>query len=221
MTEQNVDIIEQNSAPTIGLIAPDTATLTAVLAAINMVGVVEPPPALPKGELGGCVACGRTAASHFADGRWTGCLRGQDNDAFILVPARIGLAHIQQTAAPRRERRVRVGGDRPAVANEVGLAEALGAGMNPSPAAMFAQHRAFRRARYHSKLHHAKSVEKMDLTPTRAKVLAAIHASGKTGVLAKQVMKRTKLPHGSIQQTLHWLRQHDMVEAVAVKTKAA
>lgn len=54
----------------------------------------------------------------------------------------------------------------------------------------------------------AEPVKKLGLSPVRTKVLAAIHENTRTGLLAKDIMKKAKLPHGSVQQTLNWLRNH-------------
>lgn len=49
------------------------------------------------------------------------------------------------------------------------------------------------------------------LSPTRQKVYKAVWGA-KRGLLAKDIMQKCKLPHGSVQQTLHWLREHKMIE---------
>lgn len=172
-------------------ITPQTPeTVAAILAAMNLVGVEEPPIAAPQGALGGCVACGHTVASHFVDGAFVGCLKGTRETVFILVPA--------VRAQPRRNGKsaaalVPVNGSR--------------ASEPVTPA------RGFVRARYFSTLHHKAKVEKAGLSPTRERVLRVIHESGHAGVIAREIKRRAKLPHGSVQQTLNWLRAHHKVEA--------
>jgi MarR family protein len=72
--------------------------------------------------------------------------------------------------------------------------------------------RGFRRARYHSAVTGA-TPDTLPISPTRMKVLKAIHRAGKKGVRARDIMDRTKLPHGSVQQTLNWLRAQNLVAA--------
>lgn len=60
-----------------------------------------------------------------------------------------------------------------------------------------------------------EQAKRYGLSPTRLKVLRAI-LEAKKGLQARQIMTRCKLPHGSVQQTLHWLRQHEMVDAAPV-----
>lgn len=168
----------------------------AVLAAVRLAGVVEEPIRVPQGELGGCIACGHTAASHFSAGAWVGCVKGEPGMVFILVPA---------TSAPQRRERKHTAGavSLPAVAHET------------APIVVEAPHqtRGFVQARYRSTLHHRAKVDRLGLSPTRAKVLKTIHAKGKAGILARQIRKEAKLPHGSVQQNLNWLRAHKFVSA--------
>lgn len=48
------------------------------------------------------------------------------------------------------------------------------------------------------------------MSTTRLKVYKSIYKC-KTGCLARDLMVQTKLPHGSIQQTLNWLRNQKLV----------
>lgn len=57
--------------------------------------------------------------------------------------------------------------------------------------------------------------ETFGMSRTRLKVYKVIYKH-KTGLLARDLMKQTGLPHGSIQQTLNWLRGHKLVAAKAV-----
>lgn len=174
----------------------DRETLSAVLAAVNMVGIEEPV-VKPAGALGGCVACGHTVASHFQDGRFVGCLKGTVDTVFILVPATV------KKAGKAADLRGSTVAPVAAQSNELAVA-------SPEPAVVA---RGFVRARYVSTLHHLAKPEKLGLSPTRTKVLKAIHETGKAGILARGIRKRTKLPHGSVQQTLNWLRAHQQVVA--------
>lgn len=54
--------------------------------------------------------------------------------------------------------------------------------------------------------------ETFGMSKTRLKVYRVIYKH-KTGLLARDLMKQTGLPHGSIQQTLNWLRGHKLVAA--------
>ncbi len=57
-----------------------------------------------------------------------------------------------------------------------------------------------------------ESLEKFGMSPTRLKVYKVIYRNAKRGLLARDIMTKTELPHGSVQQTLHWLREHKMVK---------
>lgn len=48
------------------------------------------------------------------------------------------------------------------------------------------------------------------MSDTRLKVYRTLYGA-KQGLLARDLMAKTKLPHGSIQQTLNWLRGHKLV----------
>jgi hypothetical protein len=185
----------------------DDTQVAAVLAAVNMVGAEEAPPEVPQGELGGCVACGHTVASHFTEGRFVGCLKGTRDTVFVLMPI------------TRREVKGKQGGktngaitshDRGPSVREVNAAK-------PTEPAIVA--RGFVRARYFSTLHHKANPEKLPLSETRLKVLKALQASGKRGLRAKQIMRKAGLPHGSVQQTLNWLRHHKVEGRLLVAAK--
>lgn len=57
-----------------------------------------------------------------------------------------------------------------------------------------------------------KRAEVFGMSKTRLKVYKALY-SHKKGLLARDVMEQAKLPHGSVQQTLNWLRSHKLVAA--------
>lgn len=171
-------------------------------AALKLAGVVEDPMPVPQGELGGCIACGHTVLSHFKDGRFVGCLKASANTVFVLVPV------------DRKETRGKVGATpAPAVSHERTTSAKTGgtSSNNGTEPAIVA--RGFVRARYFTKVHHKSNLEKLPLSPTRLKALKAVHEAGKAGLRAKDIMKRAKLPHGSVQQTMNWLRAHQLVEA--------
>lgn len=189
-------------------VALDPVTAQAVLAAMMLTGVEEPPPPIPSGDLGGCVACGHTVVSHFgADGRWVGCLKGEADTVFILVPAKRGAA---TTSSPRTESRGKAGGAKRT--NGHGTANETPQTVTSTPGM------AQPRFRYISTLHHRAKVEKLNLSPVRTKVLETIHDASPAGVLSRDIITRAKLPHGSVQQTLHWLRAHKLVKARKVTT---
>lgn len=56
-----------------------------------------------------------------------------------------------------------------------------------------------------------EQAKRYGLSPTRLKVLQAVYKA-KKGLKAADIMARCKLPHGSVQQTLHWLREHQMID---------
>jgi hypothetical protein len=114
---------------------------------------------------------------------------------FVLVPVE------QRETKPLK---VKAGAKDRAVAHDGGLAVTT----TPEATTLY-QERAFRRGVYRSTLHHKANPEKLPLSETRLKVLKVIHKAGKKPLRAKDIMKKTNLPHGSIQQTLNWLRHHD------------
>lgn len=194
-------LLDRAEAHMINLATTDSMS-EAIKTAAQLAGTAEK---IPQGQLGGCVACGHTVASHFhlmeSTLRFLGCPEGKAETVFVLVPVEMLLKQGRQA----------VGGvtvkDR-AVSHDVGTRQVV----SSSDTAMFA--RGFRRARYRSALHHKAKAEKLNLSEMRQKVLNAIHAAGKGGLKSSEIMKHTKLPHGSVQQTLHWLRQRRYVIAV-------
>lgn len=187
----------------IGIVSSDRQALAAVLAAVGMVGVVEEPE-VRLGELGGCVACGHTVLSHFKEGRWLGCFKGEEDTVYILVPA----PKKGEVRTTSRKAAVQPQATAQEHANGNGHAAEAAPATEPVVAG-----RGFKRARYTSALHHKANPNKLELSPTRLKVLRTIHKTGKSGLVAKQIMTKARLPHGSVQQTLNWLRAHDLVRA--------
>ena len=174
----------------VGILTQDKDTLTKVLTALSLAGKEEPPLPIPRGVLAGCVACGHTAASHFRNGSWTGCVEAEEGTVFVLVP----VSQDRVKALPGQQTN----------------------GHHAEP-----QTRGFRRAVYRSTLHHKAKPSKVEgISETRLRVLAAIHKAGKSGLLAKQIIKATRLPHGSVQQTLNWLRAQSLVRAEEATPKA-
>lgn len=66
-----------------------------------------------------------------------------------------------------------------------------------------------------------ENAAKYGLSTTRLKVYKAIYSGSKKGLLAKDIMKRCNLPHGSVQQTLNWLRNHRLVSHEVLTTAKA
>lgn len=56
-----------------------------------------------------------------------------------------------------------------------------------------------------------EQAKRYGLSPTRLKVLQAVYKA-KRGLQAREIMTKCNLPHGSVQQTLHWLRSHQMID---------
>lgn len=198
----------------VSLITPTAEQLDAVLAAVQMAGMVEPP-IVPQGLAGGCVACRHTVASHFKAGtngtvEFVGCLKGEADTVYILVPA--SAPRVRQTAIPTS-----------LVLPQSDVANDTGVPLEPTEPSR--QPRIGRRAVYFSTLHHKAKPENVKhedapLSETRLKVLKAVHEAGRsTGIRSKDILKKTKLPHGSVQQTLHWLRMQGFVNAKAIESK--
>lgn len=164
----------------------------AVAAAVRLAGEIQ---MVPSGVIGGCTACGGPAVDHFGHGGWIGCPKGSPSTVFVLAA-------------------IVVGGGVNENGNGGGVA-VLGEGAAATPVKE-KRLRGFFRARYTTKLHHSAKPELLHidhLTPTRMRALKVIHDAGKAGLLARDIVKRSKLPHGSVQQTLHWLREQQLVNA--------
>jgi hypothetical protein len=56
-----------------------------------------------------------------------------------------------------------------------------------------------------------EQAERFGFTPQRLSVFKVIHES--KAVQAKDIMEKTGLPHGTVQQVLHWLRDRKIVTA--------
>lgn len=50
----------------------------------------------------------------------------------------------------------------------------------------------------------------------RLKVYRSVYEAGASGVQSKELLTRTGLPHGTVQQILRWLRDRKMVSAESV-----
>jgi DNA-binding transcriptional ArsR family regulator len=188
----------------VGILATNAASLAAVSMAVAMAGKADEPVRVPAGELGGCVGCGKTVSSHFQDGKWLGCPAGDPATVYILVPAAKGFD--KAMAGTREQRGVFAATKAPAIAHEKAAA------VEPvKPVGVIS--RGFRRARYVSGLRANANLAKLPLSETRRKVLRTVHQAGERGLLARQIGKRAKLPHGSVQQTLNWLRSQKLVVA--------
>lgn len=190
----------------IGIVPASKEALSAVLGAISLADKTDPVPIqLPQGKEGGCVCCQHKIAAHFnSQGQWIGCTGAEADTVLILVPANM----LAGSVPARRAKQSHSDG----IAHDMAVT-----GATAATPAEGGQTRGARRYRYFTKLHHKSDPAKLELSETRLKVLKAVHAEGKTGTLAKQVMKKTKLPHGSIQQTLNWLRAQGHIDARPVE----
>lgn len=179
------------------------ATDEHLLRAVKMVGEEAEPLPIPRGVVGGCVACNRPVASHFTvDGngriQFLGCLEGTDQTVYVLAPA---------VATTTREQRMN--------------------GTKPQAKATASDRkRRYKVARYFSKLHHKAKVEKVriedqELADVQKKVLVTIHSAYTQGVRAKDIIKKAHLSHGAVQSTLSWLREQKLVEAREDKLKTS
>lgn len=166
------------------------AAAAAVAAALEALLNQDLPEA--SAEVGALVARGTEASV------CTAC--GNPTDAHFNNGRMVGCAqaHPMRRATDTMRRTVQVARDR---SND--------AAPRTSPFAGMAQPR----FRYTSALHHRTNIAKLDLSPTRTKVLQTIHESGKAGLLARDIIRKAGLPHGSVQQTLNWLRNHKQVRA--------
>jgi hypothetical protein len=88
--------------------------------------------------------------------------------------------------------------------------ESNGAGQ---PTQQSQQSRSLSVARYRTTIHHRMKPENIlvngePISDQRLKVLKAVQAQYTTGVRASEIIKKHKLPHGTVQNALNWLREH-------------
>jgi hypothetical protein len=74
--------------------------------------------------------------------------------------------------------------------------------------------REFVRARYIATLPEGTDLETLDLSDHRKRVLRVIHKTGIEGIVARDIIRESKLPHGSVQQALSWLRERQLITAI-------
>lgn len=142
-----------------------------------------------SGVEGGCVACQHPIHKHLdKHGAWVGCPEADPDTTFILVPVRT----VRSTAQVARPATTTAAPVR-TVRSQVGVARP--------------------RFRYVCVDRRARPV----LSEVRAKVYDTLRKHPE-GLLSRDLIKRTKLVHGSIQQTLNWLRTKKYVRAEAVKS---
>lgn len=151
----------------------------------------EPMPAR-YGTLGNCAACKDSIVSHFdTAGRWIGCTQVSEGTVFSLYPM----------PSPRASVR----------GHHNGVSESARGNHHRSTVR---REREFIRARYVSLVPKGKRLDSLTLNSEhRQKVLQAIHTAGKVGMLARDIIEKADLPHGSVQQALSWLRKHEFVDA--------
>jgi hypothetical protein len=199
-------------ATEVGLVAQNTEQLNAVLAAVAMAGA-EASPLIPQGQAGGCVACQQPLLSHFATDdsgrvRFVGCLKGTADTVYILVAAKVGKNGKRGPALHAK-----------GVANDLQIVTPTSGTVGvertertePRKQGRFARRAVYRPTKVNARV----NPEKLELSDTRKKVFKVVQRAGRKGIRSKQILTRTKLPHGSVQQTLNWLRAHNLVEAAS------
>lgn len=172
------------------------------------------------GEEGGCVACQNPIHAHLdTSGAWVGCPEADDDTTFILVPVRTIRSNQPEivNAAPVRSIGAKV------VAPQHPFRRATDAGTNgtgkkhaaklktPVRTLRSATPIARPRYRYYVVDRRVRPV----LSDVRGKVYDTLRAQP-DGMLSRELIKKTKLVHGSVQQTLNWLRSAKMVRAAAI-----
>lgn len=146
-----------------------------------------------RGRLGSCRACKQSVASHWdSAGQWLGCPAVSPDTVFVLWPVS-GIS---------------VDGD----------GEEPAAGGQPQPHKSRAnkskqKDREFNRARYHTLLPADTDMNTLGFTGQRLTVFQSIHEAGPTGCLARDIIKRTKLPNNAVQDAARWLRDQQKVKA--------
>lgn len=196
------------------------------MATQNHVRHVEPS-TVRQGEEGGCIACDHPIHAHVdSTGQWVGCPNADQDTTFFLVPVRT-----LHSAAPVTERRST--NDRRTVAHDGNGTSHVSPPLRrliarpvtePTPAATRRREdttpvRTLRArvTRPRFVYHCADRRVRPALTPVRGKVYDALRATPK-GLVYSQLRKKTKLVHGSVQQTLNWLRNHKYVVAEVPKS---
>jgi hypothetical protein len=159
-----------------------------------------------SGDEGGCVACQKPVSDHLdKHGAWLGCPRGDAHTTFILVPVRTlrsrGPVMEPEPAHPLR----RVTDAKP------NGHEAQASGV---PIRTIRSTKPVLKSRYRYKV--ADRRLRPELSPTRTKVYETLLAHPE-GLVSRQLMTKARLVHGSVQQTLNWLREHKLVDAIEVE----
>lgn len=175
------------------------------------------------GEEGGCIACEHPIRAHFGPkGQWVGCPNADQDTTFILVPVRT-----LQSPTPVVERRQGIerrnghdgnGNGNHLLRRMVQPSSEPNPGRrqeDPAPAPIRTLRAHVTRPRF--VYHCADRRTRPALTPVRGKVYDALKASPK-GLVYSDIRKKTKLVHGSVQQTLNWLRNHKYVVAEVPKS---
>lgn len=187
------------------------------MATQNTVKAVIGATAIRHGDEGGCVACQHPIRAHFDNGAWIGCPDVDEDTTFILVPVKT-----LRTSAPvveRRQAERRANGhDGNGNGHPHPLRRLIGRpedSTTPAAAPIRTLRAQVTRPRF--VYHCADRRVRPALTPVRGKVYDALKASPK-GLVYSDLRKKTKLVHGSVQQTLNWLRNHKYVVAEVPKS---
>lgn len=142
------------------------------------------------GDEGGCVACRKPISSHVdKHGTWLGCPEGSEDTTFILVPVKS----------------IRSNGQ--VVTRQAAPAAPQRTITSPRPVVS--------RPRFRYQVVDRRRTYP-ELSARRAQVYNALLKSP-NGLVYKDLKTRTHLVHGTIQQTLNWLRNAKLVKAAEVE----
>jgi hypothetical protein len=168
-----------------------------------------------RGGAGVCQACGGYIIDHFdpvLPRVFIGCPAATDNTVFSLVPieATMPVDRPEQLERTGRRRATPRKGVQAVAPDAAGDAQG---GPTPKRKFQVARHFLTRAAR-----RRAKDIAKPGTA--KEKVVQTL-LKAPDGALARDIIEKTGLPHGSVQQALGWLRDHDYVDSRAITPAAA
>lgn len=162
-------------------------------------------PRYAHGQVGPCQRCGLSVLSHFDKlGAFIGCTQPvPDGYVFVLValplnmPVGRSVREEKRRATPARVAKPadRVNGKVVKTATPPGRAK-----------------RRFNKARYFLAVPAGTQLGALTSSESRLKILKAFRSAGEAGLASREIIEKTGLPHGAVQDALSWMRNHTYVD---------
>lgn len=167
-----------------------------------------------RGGAGMCAACGGYIIDHFdpvLPRVFIGCPAATDNTVFQMVPLE-GTMPADRPAQLEREGRRRA---TPRKGVRAVAPDGNSDGQSHAPK------RKFQVARHFLTRAALRKIHKIAKPGTAKEKVVQTLLKAPDGALARDIIEKTGLPHGSVQQALGWLRDHDYVDSRAITPAAA